>query len=38
VVATLSKLSREGKFDAKRAQKASAELGINTEKIDPAKA
>jgi pyruvate dehydrogenase E1 component len=38
VVATLSKLSRDGKFDAKRAQKASQELGLDTEKVDPAKA
>jgi pyruvate dehydrogenase E1 component len=36
--ATLSKLSREGKFDVKRAQKASEELGLDTEKADPAKA
>ena len=38
VVATLSKLSREKKFDAKKAQKAFQELGIDPEKIDPAKA
>jgi pyruvate dehydrogenase E1 component len=38
VVATLSKLSREKKFDAKKAQKAFQELEINPEKIDPAKA
>ncbi len=38
VAATLSKLSRDGKFDAKRAQKASQELGLDTEKVDPAKA
>ena len=34
--AALSRLAREGKFDAQRAQKAFDELGINTEKIDPA--
>ena len=34
--AALSRLAREGKFDAQRAQTAFAELGINTEKIDPA--
>ena len=34
--AALSRLAREGKFDAQRAEKAFAELGINTEKIDPA--
>ena len=38
VVAALSKLSREKKFDAKKAQKAFQELGVNPEKIDPAKA
>jgi pyruvate dehydrogenase E1 component len=38
VAATLSKLSREKKFDAKKAQKAFQELGINPEKSDPAKA
>ncbi|MGB7190320.1 MAG: pyruvate dehydrogenase (acetyl-transferring), homodimeric type [Acidobacteriaceae bacterium] len=38
VAATLSKLSRDGKFDAAKAQKAIAELGIDTEKLDPAKA
>jgi pyruvate dehydrogenase E1 component len=32
----LSRLAREGKFDAQRAQKAFAELGVETEKIDPA--
>ena len=36
--ATLSRLSREKKFDAKKAQKALQELNINPEKIDPAKA
>ncbi len=34
--AALSRLAREGKFDAQRAQKAFSELGINTEKVDPA--
>ena len=34
--AALSRLAREGKLDAQRAQKAFEELGINTEKIDPA--
>jgi pyruvate dehydrogenase E1 component len=34
--AAMSKLAREGKFDAQRAQKAFAELGVDTEKIDPA--
>jgi pyruvate dehydrogenase E1 component len=38
VGATLSKLSREGKFKPKQAQKAMAELGLNIEAIDPAKA
>ena len=36
--ATLSKLAREGKFDADRARAAMAELGVNTESIDPARA
>jgi pyruvate dehydrogenase E1 component len=36
--ATLSRLSREKKFDAKKAQKALQELNINPEKVDPAKA
>ncbi len=34
----LSQLVRTGKFDAKKAQKALAELGVNAEKIDPARA
>ena len=38
VAATLSKLARDGKFDVKKAQKAFSELGIDTEKIDAAKA
>jgi pyruvate dehydrogenase E1 component len=37
-VAALSWLAREGKFDPQRAQKALQELGVNPEKIDPAKA
>src|SRR5438874_8382106 len=36
--ATLSRLSREKKFDPNKAQKALQELNINPEKIDPAKA
>jgi len=36
--ATLSKLAREGKFKPKAAQKALAELGLDTEAADPAKA
>jgi pyruvate dehydrogenase E1 component len=38
VGATLSKLAREGKFKPKAAQKALAELGLNTEANDPARA
>jgi len=38
VAATLSKLARDGKFDAAKAKKAMADLGIDTERIDPAKA
>jgi pyruvate dehydrogenase E1 component len=38
VCAALSKLTREGKFDAARAAKAFAELGVDTEKIDPQRA
>jgi pyruvate dehydrogenase E1 component len=38
VGATLSKLSREGKFKPKQAQKALAELGLNVEASDPAHA
>jgi pyruvate dehydrogenase E1 component len=37
VAATLSRLAREKKFDAKKAQKALQELSINPEKPDPAK-
>ncbi len=36
--ATLSRLARDGKFDAKKAQAAFKELGVDTEKIDPARA
>ena len=36
--ATLSKLAREGKFEAKAAQKAMDELGVNVEAGDPARA
>jgi pyruvate dehydrogenase E1 component len=38
VGATLSKLARDGKFKPKAAQKAFAELGLNTEAGDPARA
>jgi pyruvate dehydrogenase E1 component len=37
-VAALSRLVREGKFDAKKAAKAIGELGVNPEKSDPATA
>jgi pyruvate dehydrogenase E1 component len=36
--AALSRLSRDKKFDARKAQKALQELGIDPEKIDPARA
>jgi pyruvate dehydrogenase E1 component len=36
--AALSRLARDGKFDAKKAQAAFAELGVDTDKIDPARA
>jgi pyruvate dehydrogenase E1 component len=36
VTATLSKLARDGKFDAKRAKQAFTELGVDTEADDPA--
>ena len=36
--AALSRLARDGKFDAQKAQKAFAELSIDTEKADPAHA
>jgi pyruvate dehydrogenase E1 component len=38
VGATLSKLARDGKFEAKTAQSAMAELGLNVEGQDPSKA
>ena len=38
VAAALSRLARDGKFDAKKAAKAIAELGINPDKIDAARA
>jgi pyruvate dehydrogenase E1 component len=34
----LSKLTREGKFKAKAAQKAMAELGLDVDAADPARA
>ena len=34
--AALSKLARDGKFDAKKAAKAIIDLGLDPEKIDPA--
>ncbi len=34
----LSRLARDGKFDPKKAQKAFTDLGVNTEKGDPARA
>ncbi len=36
--AALSRLARDGKYDPKLAQKAFAELGVDTEKVDPARA
>ena len=36
--AALSRLARDGKFDARKAQKAMQDLGVDTEKIDPARA
>ncbi len=36
--AALSRLAREGNFKVSRAQKAFEELGVNAEKMDPAKA
>jgi pyruvate dehydrogenase E1 component len=36
--ATLSRLARDGKFDAKKAESAFAELGVDTERGDPARA
>ena len=34
--AALSKLARDGKFDARKAAQAITDLGVNPEKIDPA--
>ena len=36
--AALSRLARDGKFDARKAQKAFKDLDVDTEKIDPARA
>ena len=36
--AALSRLARDGKFDAKKAKAAFADLGVDTEKIDPQRA
>jgi pyruvate dehydrogenase E1 component len=36
--AALSRLARDGKFDASRAADAMKELGVDTEKVDPARA
>jgi len=36
--AALSRLARDGRFDAKKAKAALAELGVDTEKMDPARA
>jgi pyruvate dehydrogenase E1 component len=36
--AALSRLARDGKFDAKKAVKAMGELGVDPEKVDPARA
>jgi pyruvate dehydrogenase E1 component len=38
VGATLSKLARDGKYDAKKAQKALTDLGLNVDASDPARA
>jgi pyruvate dehydrogenase E1 component len=38
VAAALSRLARDGKYDAKKAAKAIAELGVNPEQVDPARA
>jgi pyruvate dehydrogenase E1 component len=38
VTATLSRLARDGKFDAQRAQAAFAELSVDTDRSDPARA
>ncbi|MGH9627862.1 MAG: transketolase-like TK C-terminal-containing protein, partial [Bryobacteraceae bacterium] len=36
--AAISRLARDGKFDSKKVKKAFSELGIDTEKADPARA
>jgi pyruvate dehydrogenase E1 component len=36
--AALSRLARDGRFPMERATAAFAELGVNTEKVDPARA
>jgi pyruvate dehydrogenase E1 component len=36
--AALSRLARDGKFDARKAQRAFQDLGVDTERIDPARA
>jgi pyruvate dehydrogenase E1 component len=36
--AALSRLARDGKFDARKASAAFAELAVDTETIDPARA
>ncbi len=36
VAATLSRLARDGKFDAKRAAQAMADLGVQADAVDPA--
>ncbi len=38
VAAALSRLARDGKFDASRAADAMKELGVDAEKVDPARA
>jgi pyruvate dehydrogenase E1 component len=38
VAAALSRLARDGKFDAVEAAKALSDLGVDTEKVDPARA
>jgi pyruvate dehydrogenase E1 component len=38
VAAALSRLARDGKFDAAEAVKALSDLGVDTEKVDPARA
>ena len=38
VAAALSRLAREGKFEARRAQDAMPELGVDAERMDPARA